>query len=143
MKKEALRVPVKKLRRSCDSAHFNFGDTSEVEPLKDFIGQKRAIEALRLGLEIESPGYNIFVTGHTGTGKKAVIREHLERFAEERRVSGEVVLKDFCYIYNFDDPDKPKILIFEKGKGKKLKAGAEGILKALKKKIPALFQSEE
>ncbi|PIS35506.1 MAG: hypothetical protein COT36_02035 [Parcubacteria group bacterium CG08_land_8_20_14_0_20_38_56] len=143
MNREELRVPVEKLRWVCNTDDFEFNDTSEVQPLKEFIGQERAIRAFKLGLEIGIPGYNIFATGFTGTGRNAVIYEELKKFAEEKKAQGEIFLKDLCYIYNVDEPSRPNILIFEKGKGRKLQKQMKGALEALKKRIPATFQSEE
>jgi len=143
MRREDLKVEVAKLRHICKADELGFRDTSEVMPVEGFIGQERAVEALKLGLEIENPEYNIFITGKTGTGRKAVLRSFLEKFAEGRMASGEIVLKDFCYIHNFDYPDQPKILIFEKGKGKKFKKQMDGVLRTLQRRIPAAFQTEE
>ncbi|MHC4459694.1 MAG: hypothetical protein ACYS0I_21865, partial [Planctomycetota bacterium] len=57
------------LRSLCNPKTFNFKNTSEVEPLDDVIGQERAVQAIDFGLNMKSPGYNIFVTGIEGTGK--------------------------------------------------------------------------
>ena len=69
---EKYRIPWEKTCWSCDSESFNFECTDELVPLDRFIGQDRAQEALRFGLEVDKPGYNLFVTGLTGTGKTSV-----------------------------------------------------------------------
>ena len=40
-----------------------FNNTSEIEPLKDFLGQDRAVTAMELGLKINNPAYNIYIAG--------------------------------------------------------------------------------
>jgi len=142
MRREDLKVPEDKLKFTCDPAIFEFGDTSQVEPLKDFVGQERAIQALEMGLEIETQGYNIFATGLTSTGRNAVIREHLKKFAKNKKESGKVFLQDFCYVANFESSDRPKILVFEKGKGREFKEKIDGAYYELKKKIPELLKAE-
>ena len=143
MNKEALRVPVEKLRHTCSPDILESVDTSDTKPLKDFIGQDRAIEALKLGLEIESHGYNIVVTGFNGTGRQSAIKEHLKRFAEKRKNQGNVFLHDFCFVFNFTNPDKPKILIFKNGDGKKFQSRMEETMKTISRQIPAVFQGDD
>ena len=68
---------------SCDSELFNFQCTDDLPPLDRMIGQDRAQEALRFGLEVDKPGYNLFVTGLTGTGKTSAIKAHLQTLIDE------------------------------------------------------------
>jgi Cdc6-like AAA superfamily ATPase len=70
------------LRCVCDPAVFEFKDTSEIEPLDEVIGQKRAEQAIRFGLAMKSPGYNIFVTGQEGTGKTTIVKDIVQQLAE-------------------------------------------------------------
>ena len=72
-----FEVSVEKLRWNCDFNQFRFKSTGDVAPIQDFIGQKRAIEAIEFGLSLDKPGYNIFVTGLAGTGKMSVIKSYL------------------------------------------------------------------
>jgi predicted ATPase with chaperone activity len=67
--KEKLRVPVERLRRYCRPDELGFETTAEVQPLKDFIGQERAVRAMQFGVTMSAPGYNVYVAGPTGTGK--------------------------------------------------------------------------
>ena len=57
------------LRSICDPKMFTFKTTAEVDPLDNVIGQKRAVQAIDFGLNIKSPGYNMFVTGNRGHRK--------------------------------------------------------------------------
>ena len=50
------------LKWTCDPASFEFGSTSEIKPLEGILGQERAIKSLKLGVDLRSPGYNIFIT---------------------------------------------------------------------------------
>ena len=63
------------LRCICDPKVFTFKNTSEIEPLAEVIGQQRAVNAIDFGLNMKSPGYNIFVTGLEGTGKSTIVND--------------------------------------------------------------------
>ena len=76
------------------------------------------MRSLQFGLGVEKPGYNIFVTGLTGTGKSTAILEHIQRAVEEKRTADHARLpSDWCYVYNFDDPDRPRSLSSAAGRG--------------------------
>jgi len=86
------------LRSVCDPKTFNFKDTSELDPLDEVIGQARAVEAIDFGLNMKSPGYNIFVTGIEGTGKSTIIRDIVGGHA--KTLTPPV---DCCMVHNFKD----------------------------------------
>jgi len=137
-------VPVEKLHWICPENFFKFDCTTDIEPLKEFIGQERAFDSINFGLAIERPGYNLFLTGLTGTGKATTIKACLERFIAEKKAMGvKYQLYDWCYVYNFSDPDRPRILKLPQGLGKSFRDHMEGLLKTLKEEIPKAFSSEE
>jgi len=131
-------VPVEKLRRRCDPKSLGFKSTDELKVHKDIIGQKRAVNALRLGLDIESVGYNIFVTGLVGTGRKTAINYLLE---ETERIKN--IPDDKLYVNNFKNPDMPRLIRLPAGKGRTLKRDMDGIVEYLLKNIPSIFESRD
>ncbi len=138
------KVTVKELRWQCDPGVFKFDCTKDIAPLQEFIGQNRAIRAIEFGLSVDKPGYNIFVTGLTGTGRASAIKSHLEGLIKSKGALGILPIpNDWCYIHNFTDPDKPQIVQLPKGKGKALKNQMEELLKALKSEIAKVFSGEE
>ncbi len=80
---DKYRVPWQETCWTCQTEDFNFQCTDELMPLDRFIGQDRALDAIRFGLEVDKPGYNLFVTGLTGTGKTSAIKAHLEGIIED------------------------------------------------------------
>jgi lon-related putative ATP-dependent protease len=130
-------VPVEKLRWRCDPEKLNFTTTDEVEPCDWIIGQDRAVKAVKLGLDIESIGYNIFVTGFVGTGRLTTIKHLLEKLEKREKRPD-----DKCYVNNFKNPDMPKIMSLPAGQGKVFKKDMENLILALKRNIPAVFESE-
>jgi lon-related putative ATP-dependent protease len=123
----------------CDEADIPFDSTEELEPLAQHLGQDRAADALRFGLDIQHAGFNIFVLGNTGVGK----RELLETLLHEGEVPAHTAPADWCYVNNFDAPDKPIVLQLPAGAGSKLRSDMSGAVEELLAIVPATFQSEE
>jgi len=130
-------VPIEKLRWRCDPEALPFETTQTIQACEEIIGQERAQEAIRLGLNIHSVGYNIFVTGLTGTGRFTTIKCILE----ELNIRGKIP-NDFCYVNNFKNPDMPHMLSLPPGQGNAFKKEMETLIETLKKKIPLMFENE-
>tara|TARA_B100000749_G_scaffold235602_1_gene193379 strand:+ start:1527 stop:3983 length:2457 start_codon:yes stop_codon:yes gene_type:complete len=129
---------------TCKTEDFNFQCTDELTPLDRFIGQDRALDAIRFGLEVDKPGYNLFVTGLTGTGKTSAIKAHLESIIEDmERQEKSKPPCDWCYAHNFDDPDRPFALSLPAGEGKSLRSRMTYILALLREEMPKVFKSEQ
>jgi ATP-dependent Lon protease len=130
-------VPIEKLRWRCDPEGLGFESTDEVEACTNIIGQKRGVNALRLGLDMKSPGYNIFVTGLVGTGRKTAIRCMLEETDRIKKIPD-----DKLYVNNFKNPDSPRLIRLPAGQGKEFKKDMGGFVEFIKKNIPTVFESE-
>jgi len=113
--------------------------SDDVAPCDNIISQERAIKAIKLGLKVKSRGYNIFVTGLTGTGRTTTIKHLLEGLHNNSSPE----LNDICYVNNFRDPDQPVALIFIAGEGRRFKNNVELTISALRKSIPKIFDSED
>ena len=139
-----LEVPLEKLRWRCDGSCFSFQCTDELVPLEEFIGQDRAIKAIDFGLSVDQPGYNIFVSGMTGTGKSSVIKAHLEALVERSKESGQEPRPlDWCYLHNLSDADRPNLVSLPPGGGKKLKHDMEVLVEELRSEVPKAFSGED
>ncbi len=126
------------LRWSCDSTMFAFESTADIPPLKGIVEQERPVRAIRFGLDISSPGYNIYVSGLTGTGKTTVIKMFLDEIAATMPTPD-----DWCYVYNFRDPNSPTVLNLPAGTAKTLRGEMSELVRQLKAEIPKAFESKE
>ena len=126
------------LRWTADTSTFSFETTAEIEPLQGIIGQRRALDAMRIGAEIHSPGYNVFVSGLSGTGRLSTIKNILENIQ-----TTEVELYDLGFVNNFVDPDRPCVLRLPKGKIRALRADMKDAIDYLRSRIPAMFEDEK
>ena len=126
-----------RLRRRCDVASLPFETTAEVEPTEGTIGQPRALAAISFGLDMETPGYNVFATGPTGTGKRTMIEAHLREHAERSPTP-----EDWLYLHNFVDVDQPIALSLPAGAGRELAARMRRFVEEARHRVPAAFESE-
>ena len=138
MNLEDLKVPPEQLTVSCDPDSLGFETTDEVGPLEKTVGQDRALGALEFGLNIDAPGYNIFVAGYPGTGRTTTLTNFLNNVAPSRPVPD-----DWCYVYNFRDPMKPIAVSLPPGMGRELAQDIEGLIADCRRDIPRAFESDE
>lgn len=125
------------LRWSCPLSLLPFKSTRELEPLNHIVGQERAVDAILLGAQIHSQGYNIYASGITGTGRLTTIRHILD---DLKRATPE--LWDFAYVHNFRNPDMPVLLRFHAGEGRVFTRMMEDAINVVKRRIPQLFEEE-
>ncbi len=131
-------VPLEKLRYRCSPDAFSFETTQELDLGFDIIGQERAIKAIKLGLAVESRGFNIVVQGLTGTGKETTVKSILEKVARSTSLP-----LDICYVHDFDDEDSPKVLYLTAGDGRRLRREMDSFVDYLARSIPAVLESDE
>jgi lon-related putative ATP-dependent protease len=126
------------LRKECDPSSFTFNDTSELQSLEGIIGQERAVRAMTFGLKINTRGYNIFMSGMTGTGKTSYAVNYIKKIAKNCKTPD-----DWCYVFNFENPNQPKAINLPAGLGKVFKKDMEDFIKVLQLEISRAFDSED
>lgn len=129
-------LKAEELRWICDPEVFETESTTNLKPIEGIVGQERALKALRLGVDLRSPGYNIFITGLSGTGKFTTISKMLETIDPECKT-----IEDYCYVNNFKDPDRPMLLTFHAGKGKEFKNEMAATINFLQENIPHVLET--
>jgi len=131
-------VSVEQLRWKCNLENADFTSTDDLKPCDKILGQERALKALDLGLDMEFLGYNLFITGKSGTGRSTTIKKLLKGRKREN-----IIFDDKCYVHNFKDPDMPRAISLPAGQGKQFKKDMENLVKTLRKHIPSLLESEK
>jgi lon-related putative ATP-dependent protease len=122
----------------CDPDIFTFETTSDLPDFKETIGQERALNAIDFGLSLESNGFNIFVLGEHGTGKMTTVKSFLAQKAMKEPVPG-----DWCYVYNFREPDIPLAISLDPGMAAVFQKDMDEVIKILRIEIPKVFESKE
>ncbi len=130
-------VPAEKLKRECRVEDFKFKTTAEVKPLEGIVGQERAKKSLEFGLKIKSDGYNIFITGASGTGRTTSVEQAVRKIAK-----GQKVPDDWCYLYNFSNSDNPTALRLPPGKAVSFKKDMEKLVGELQTAVPKELESQ-
>ncbi len=127
-----------KLRWQCNEKVFKFKSTANIKPLQEIVGQPRALESMRLGTELDSKGYNIFVSGLAGTGRLTTVRMILEKMPLHKPK-----LYDFCFVNNFSEPEAPRLIRLAKGEGKELARAMDEVIDFLRKQLPKIFEGAQ
>ena len=126
------------LYRRCDPESLPFATTSELDEPDEVLGQERALEALRFGIGMACEGYNLFALGPPGLGKHGVVRRFIEDEAKDTPVPS-----DWCYVNDFEEPQRPKALRLPPGVGCKLRGDMVHLVQDLRAAIAAAFDSDE
>ena len=130
-------LPPEKLRWRCNPATIPFATTAEAEPVKDLLGQERAFRALKMGVELNAPGYNIFVCGLAGTSRGGTITHLIDQIQPPVKPS-----LDRCYVNNFKSPDRPRLLALPRGQANGFKKDLQSGIDFLRRRIPQVFEGE-
>lgn len=134
----AEKLKPEDLYRCCDLDMFKFNTTDEIERFEGTIGQEKALKSLDFGLSLTSKGFNIYALGESGTGKMRTIRTLLTEKALKEKVPN-----DWCYVYNFKDPDNPLAISLEPGMGITFQKDMDSLIKTLRVELPKTFESKE
>ena len=136
--KNKNELSFKDLKMTCDSNVFNFDTTADLEPILEGIGQDRGIKALEFGLQVDVKGYNLYLEGPSGVGKTMYTKNYLQKIAAKKRVPS-----DWCYIYNFENPNEPIAVSLPAGQGKEFKDAMDGFIKEIKRDIRKTFNNDD
>ena len=135
---DVLKVPADSLRRACETLQLAPGDGEDHAGDTPLLGQQRAIEALRFGIDIERPGYNVFVLGPLGSRRHGLVNELVAERAADMGAPD-----DWCYVNNFADPERPRALSFPAGRGKAFRDDMHDLIEDMRVAIPAAFESDD
>ncbi|HEX3019625.1 MAG TPA: AAA family ATPase [Chitinispirillaceae bacterium] len=133
-----LELTAQQTELAIDFSRLEFDSTAELSALEEIIGQPRAVKALELGLGIKDIGYNIYLSGNSGMGKKALIQKMVSEIA-----ANESTPEDWIYVNNIGQEDRPLSISLESGHGKKLKKEMEDLLNRLRDEVPRAFRQED
>src|SRR5579863_2360128 len=131
-------LPAESLSWQCDPASFDFETTATVGDLAEVVGQPRATKAVRFGVEMRQPGYNLFVLGPAGIGKRTLVEQCI---GEASRKSA--TPPDWCYVNDFEHPRCPLALSVPAGRGLEIRNDVRMLTKDLANAIPAVLDSDE
>ncbi|HEX2162651.1 MAG TPA: AAA family ATPase, partial [Thermoanaerobaculia bacterium] len=126
------------LHRASDPDAYGFETTADAEPLDEIVGHPRATAALAFGVDVEHPGFNVFALGPAGVGKHHAVRHFVHRAA-----AGKPAPPDLCYVHDFAESHRPRLLRLSPGVGRRLAADMERVVREIGSTLAAAFESEE
>jgi ATP-dependent Lon protease len=130
-------LPTAKLRWRCEPERLPFETTAQAELREGFVGQERALRALKMGVELSAPGYNVFVCGLAGTSRGGTIAHMIEELHPTTKPS-----LDRCYVNNFKLTDRPRLLSLPRGQANTFKKDTQAGIDFLRRRIPQVFEGE-
>ena len=128
----------KNLKIKCDPSVFKFKTTDELTGIETGIGQDRGIKALEFGLNVDIKGYNLYLEGPSGVGKTMYTKHYLDKLSKKKKTPC-----DWCYIYNFDNPNEPIALPLHAGQGKEFKDHMDAFIKDIKNDLKSTFDNDD
>jgi lon-related putative ATP-dependent protease len=131
-------LPADELSRRVDPGALGFETTAEVEPLVGTVGQPRALDAIESGLAIGTSGFNLFLSGPVGSGRRTTVLDVIRGVAAERPAPD-----DWVYVHDFRNPDQPKALRLPAGRGAELARALGEFIEAARRELRRAFESED
>ncbi len=135
---EHLEISPDQLTPECNPDDLGFETTIEVTPLQGTIGQERAISALELALDIDAPGFNLFISGLPGTGRNTALQSHIEVIAAQKPTPW-----DWGYVHNFQEPSQPIAISLPCGTIRALARDMTDLVDTCRNEIPGIFDSDD
>ena len=136
--KNEFELLYRSLKSTCNPNLFKFDTTESLEPIQGGIGQDRGIKALEFGLNVDINGYNLYVEGPSGVGKTMYTKHFLDSISKKKKVP-----QDWCYVYNFDNPNEPVAIPLSAGQGKEFKEAMDKFVKDITRDIRDTFNNED
>ena len=136
--KNQYELSHRSLKSTCNPNLFKFETTDSLEPITTGIGQDRGIKALEFGLNVDINGYNLYIEGPSGVGKTMYTKHYLDTISKKKKVP-----QDWCYVYNFDNPNEPIAISLPAGQGKDFRDAMDRFIKDIKHDIKETFNNED
>jgi predicted ATP-dependent protease len=102
------------------------------------LGQERALDAIRLAIGIDAPGYNVFVSGLRTRQERGTVLRLLEEQAARAPTPG-----DWVYVNNFRTPEAPVALYLKPGHGNELRTRMQELINNVLDQLPKAFRRED
>lgn len=134
------RLATKDLRWTCEESVFDFETTENTEKESSIVGQEVALEALRYSFVSKAKGQNVYVRGLAGTGRMTAVMQMLENLS---RGIAEEDKNDFCYVHNFSQQDKPRLLRLEPGDARRFRRVNGTFIDFIRDELPSILDGED
>ncbi|MDD4587506.1 MAG: ATP-binding protein [Heliobacteriaceae bacterium] len=133
------------MRRRLDPAQMaafcypqDFDSTRQMSPAAEgIVGQTRAVKAMEFGLAAKYSGFHIFISGPVNTGKTSFALNKVNQVAGSGQTPA-----DICFVYNFNQPDRPLVLVLPAGLGSEFRRDVKELIEDFQIELPKAFEGE-
>jgi lon-related putative ATP-dependent protease len=138
MGKKSKEIGANKLRGWCNPDSLGVESTKGINRRKELlVAQEKAVKGITFGLRMPGNGYNLFVAGPDRTGLTFIAKTYIEKVAKK-----DPAPHDWCYVYNFQEPDVPRFLKLKRGVGLRFKKDIAEFIEEVTGEIQEVFESE-
>ena len=130
-------ISSKQLHSFCKDAEFSFKTTDDLPDFEGMVGQSRAIEALSFAIEMDKPGYNMFLMGPNGLGKRSLLKQLLSEIALPKNE-----INDWCYLNNINNTQRPIVIKLAAGQAHAFRAAMQQLLITIDYSLVYIFKEE-
>ncbi len=130
-------IPPEKLKRRAASDKIDIDSTADAAPLAGTVGQGTARKALRFGIEFPGNGQHVFVRGRPGSRRRRLVRSVIKEISPAPRQA-----RDFCYVHNFANPDRPKLICLKSGQARAFQQQMLRIGLFVKERLPEILDND-
>src|SRR5271156_343888 len=104
----------------------------------ELFGQSRALDAIRLAIGIDAPGYNVYVSGLRSRHERESVMRILSEKAATMPTPG-----DWVYVNNFRNPESPVAIYLRPGQGVELREKMTELVALVLEQLPKAFRRED
>ncbi len=105
---------------------------------QQLLGQSRALDAIRLAIGVDAPGYNVFVSGLRTREERDSVLRLLEERAAAMPTPG-----DWVYVNNFRASEAPMAIALAPGQGTVLRQRMQELVGFVIDQLPKAFRRED
>jgi hypothetical protein len=126
------------VRWRCDPDELGFATTNDVPVLEGTVGQERGVDAVAVGLALDTTESHVFVAGPSGSGRATTVQSLVSREAGRRPPAS-----DWCYLQNFKEPSQPIAVELPPGHGPELASDLDDLVADARREIPRVFEGDQ
>ena len=111
--------------------------TNKMQGTAGIIGQAGARQALTFAIRSRSHNHNVFVRGPDGSGRRTLVASLLEEIKPEAERA-----LDFCYVHNFANPDRPRLIVLPGGQGRQFQQAMSKVSLFVRDRLPEILNND-
>ncbi len=132
-----FKVPPEQLRWTPARDAFPGVSSRDIPGTAGIVGQLTARQALTFSIQSRSHNHNAFVRGPDGSGRRTLIANLLKELNPEAERA-----LDFCYVHNFANPDRPRLIILPGGQGRQFQQAMTRISLFIRDRLPVILKND-